>query len=108
MIPVMIHQRARSHKQNRDFQTAVNVYEDLLQRFPSYSQLPQAMVEAAECYRLMGRLRQARALLERAKRYAATRALASRELQRIETLERASRRRARPSAADSYEAAEAF
>lgn len=107
VLPNAVHQLARSYRQRNDCQNAVTHYQDLFQRFPSYAQLPQALVEAADCQRRLGRLRQARTLLERAQRYASTRAVASRELQRIETLERATRRRARP-ATDSYEAAEAF
>jgi TolA-binding protein len=108
VLPNAVHQLARSYRQRNDCQNAVTHYSDLFQRFPSYAQLPQALVEAADCQRRLGRLRQARTLLERAQRYASTRAVASRELQRIETLERASRRRASPAAADSYEAAEAY
>lgn len=108
VLPNAVHQLARSYRQRNDCQNAVTHYQDLMQRFPSYAQLPQALVEAADCQRRLGRLRQARTLLERAQRYASTRAVASRELQRIETLERASRRRARPASADSYEAAEAY
>lgn len=107
VLPNAVHQLARSYRQRNDCRNAVTHFEDLFERFPSYAQLPQALVEAADCQRRLGRLRQARTLLERAQRYASTRAVASRELQRIETLERASRRRARP-AADSYEAAEAY
>ncbi len=108
ILPNSVHQLARSYRQQNDCQNAVTHYQDLLQRFPSYAQLPQAMIEAADCQRRLGRLRQARTLLERAQRYASTRATASRELQRIETLERASRRRAAPAAVDAYEAAEAY
>lgn len=108
VYPNAVHQLARNYRRSNDCQNAVTHYQDLLQRFPSYAQLPQALVEAADCQRRLGRLRQARTLLERAQRYASTRAVASRELQRIETLERASRRRAAPAAADAYEAAEAY
>ena len=101
-----VHQLARSQRQANACREALGTYRDLFQRFPSYAQTPQALVEAADCQRRVGSLREARRLLEQARRFSTTEAVAIRELRRIETLERASRRSAvktaEPASVETY------
>ena len=104
-----VHQLARSYRRQGQCGQAVTQYENLFSNHPSYAQIPQALIESADCHRQLNRLRDARQLLERARRFASTQAAASRELVRIETLERATRRRApSPASADSVDAPAGF
>lgn len=107
LVPAALFSLARRHRENDACPTATQHYEDLIRRFPDAPQVPQALVEAADCFRRMGSTTRARELLERAERYASTRAVATRELRRLETL-RAARRRAAPSAVDSFDSSEAY
>ncbi|MAQ19893.1 MAG: hypothetical protein CMN30_34450 [Sandaracinus sp.] len=107
-LPNAIHQLARSYRQQGECRSAITQYQNLLTNHPSYAQTPQALIEAADCLRQVGRLRDARTYLERAQRFASTRAAASRELVRIETLERATRRRSAAPSADFEAPAEAY
>lgn len=107
LVPVSLFALARRHRENGACQTATQHYEDLIRRFPDAPQVPQALVEAADCFRRLGSTTRARELLERAERFASTRAVATRELRRLDTL-RAARRRAAPAATDSFEASEAY
>lgn len=106
LLPSALHHLARSHRSRGACGTALQHFNRLFERFPAYAQLPQALLEAADCHRRQGSLRDARLLLTRAAGYASTQAAAERELQRIETLQRAQRRAApAPAQADSMESA---
>ncbi len=111
LLPSAQHHLARSHRQRGACAAAVNHYERLFQRYPAYGLLPQALIEAADCYRRVGRYSEARAHLHRAAGYNSTSAAARRELTRLDTIERAARRqntinRAQPQSHDSPSAAE--
>jgi TolA-binding protein len=92
LLPSAQHHLARSHRQRGACAAAVNHYERLFQRYPAYGLLPQALIEAADCYRRVGRYSEARAHLHRAAGYNSTSAAARRELTRLDTIERAARR----------------
>ncbi len=111
LLPSAQHHLARSHRQRGACAAAVNHYERLFQRYPAYGLLPQALIEAADCYRRVGRYSEARAHLHRAAGYNSTSAAARRELTRLDTIERAARRqntinRAQRQSHDSPSAAE--
>lgn len=106
LLPSALHHLARSHRRRGACSTALQHFGRLFERYPAYAQLPQALLEAADCHRREGNLSQARTLLFRAEGYASTQAAAQRELQRIETIQRAQRRSApAPAQADSIESA---
>jgi len=102
LIPSALHHLARSERSARNCPAAVRSYERLLRQHPSYSGVPEAMIEAASCYERMGRLADARRWLERARTRPAVAARANRQLAIIAQRERASDRV--PAAADSAEA----
>ncbi|MCU0676587.1 MAG: hypothetical protein MUE69_27815 [Myxococcota bacterium] len=105
LAPRALHQSARSRANAGDCRGAVRVYSDLFARFPAYSELPRALVEAAACQRQLGNLAQARTLLVRAEGYPSTQADAQRELRRLSTVQQAHRRAQRsipaPASVDS-------
>lgn len=105
LAPRALHQSARSRANAGDCRGAVRVYSDLFARFPAYSELPRALVEAASCQRQLGNLAQARTLLVRAEGYPSTQVDAQRELRRLSTVQQAHRRAQRsapaPSSVDS-------
>ena len=106
LLPSAQHHLARSHRSRGACSTALRHYTLLFERYPAYAQVPQALLEAADCHRREGNLSAARTLLYRAAGYASTEASAQRELRRIETLQRAQRRSApAPAQADSVESA---
>lgn len=92
LAPRALHQSARSRANAGDCRGAVRVYSDLFARFPAYTELPRALVEAAACQRQLGNLSQARTLLVRAEGYPSTQADAQRELRRLSTVQQAHRR----------------
>jgi len=110
LAPRALHQSARSRANAGDCQGAVRVYSDLFARFPAYSELPRALVEAASCQRQLGNLAQARTLLVRAEGYPSTQADAQRELRRLSTVQQAHRRaqRSAPAPSSVDEAAAAY
>jgi hypothetical protein len=110
LAPRALHQSARSRASAGDCRGAVRVYSDLFARFPAYSELPRALVEAASCQRELGNLSQARTLLVRAEGYPSTQADAQRELRRLSTVQQAHRRaqRSAPAPSSVDEAAAAY
>lgn len=107
LVPSAIHHLARSHRANGACAQAVRQYESLLSRFPTYPGAGSAMIEAADCYRRMGRLADARRWLVRAQSHSAVAATARREAARIDAMDRASRRPAAATAAEADVEAEA-
>jgi hypothetical protein len=106
LAPRALHQTARSHATRGDCAGAVRVYSSLFTRYPAYTELPRALVEAADCQRRLGNVSQARTLLVRAEGYPSTQADAQRELRRLSTVQQAQRRaRSMPSAPASVDEA---
>ncbi|MCB9636310.1 MAG: hypothetical protein H6721_29715 [Sandaracinus sp.] len=104
LAPQALHRNARSRATNGDCAGAVRMYTDLFTRYPAYSDLPSALIEAGRCQRTLGNLSQARTLLVRAEGYTSTRAEAQRELRRLSTVQAASRRsRSMPSSPASLD-----
>jgi hypothetical protein len=101
LAPRALHQSARGRANAGDCRGAVRVYSDLFARFPAYSELPRALIEAASCQRQLGNLAQARTLLVRAEGYPSTQADAQRELRRLSTVQQAHRRAQRSAPAPS-------
>lgn len=108
LAPRALHQSARSRANAGDCRGAVRVYSDLFARFPAYSELPRALVEAASCQRELGNLSQARTLLVRAEGYPSTQADAQRELRRLGTMQQALRRARSAPAPSSVDQAAAY
>ena len=104
--PTTIHNTARDSRARGDCSAALTSYRRLFRQFPNYSGRSQAFLEAADCYRRLGQIAQARTLLEQASRFASTRTAARRELMRIHSTERARRRPAADTTAS--EEAESF
>ncbi|MEM9071313.1 MAG: hypothetical protein AAGE52_22595 [Myxococcota bacterium] len=105
LLPNAIHHLARSHKARGACRTALTHYETLIDQHRAYQDLPQALLEMADCYRRVGNLNRAETILIRAEGYGSTRERAQRERRRIQTLQRAQRRAApTPSSSDSLEA----
>ena len=90
-------QLARNHRAEGDCGNSVIHYEDLLRRFRSAAEVPRALIEAADCYRRLGRLSDAERLLQRATVYASSRQAAQRGLIRLNTIRAAQRRQERAS-----------
>ena len=88
-LPTALHRQARSQRAAGDCRTAVRSYEQLLSRYRTYAQAPEAMIEAAGCYRRLGQLSTARRWLERASQTSRVRAQAQRELAELSAAERA-------------------
>ena len=106
LLPSALHHLARSHRQRGACAAAVQHYANLFRRFPDYRQVPEALLESVDCHRRLGRLREARRLLNQAARFSRTQAEAQRELRRLDTLDRAQRAPARAMpAAESYDSA---
>lgn len=109
LAPRALHQSARSRSSAGDCRGSLRVYSDLFTRFPAYSELPRALVEAASCERQLGNLSQARTLLVRAEGYPSTQADAQRELRRLSTVQQAQRRaRSAPSQPASVDSTAAY
>lgn len=109
LAPRALHQSARSRSSAGDCRGSLRVYSDLFTRFPAYSELPRALVEAASCERQLGNLSQARTLLVRAEGYPSTQADARRELRRLSTAQQAQRRaRSAPSQPASVDSNAAY
>ncbi len=67
VIPSALHHLARSQRAGGNCAAAVRTYERLLAQHPGYSGTGEAMIEGAGCYQRIGRLDDARRLLERAR-----------------------------------------
>jgi hypothetical protein len=87
LLPTALHQLARSNARANSCVSAVNSYESLIERYPTYSSRPQAMIEAADCYRRLGRIDRERRMLERAMREPVVAAQAEQELTRLRVTE---------------------
>lgn len=109
LVPSALHHLARSQRAAGDCRGAVRSYDNLLSRHGSYGGAPDAMIEAADCYRRLGQLSQARRLLERAAQNRAVASRAQRELAELSAAERAHQRagQAQPAEAEAEAAAEA-
>lgn len=101
-LPSVLHHLARSRRHQSNCRGAVGTYERLLRDHPTYSGRGEAMVEAAACYRQLGRLSQARRWAEAGRSVRGASAAAGRELALIAMAERAQDR-----AAEAVEAAPA-
>lgn len=99
-----LHASAQSHRAGGDCAQAVRTYEQLFAQHPGYGDLPRALLDAADCQRRLGRITAARRLLVRAEGYPSTEAEARRELQRLETVQQATRRRAAPASPAAVDA----
>lgn len=107
LVPSALHHLARSLREAGDCRAAVRSYDNLLSQHGSYRGAPDAMIEAADCYRRLGQLSQARRLLERASQNAGVAARAQRELSRLAVAEREHRRASQAGAAAEAAPAEA-
>lgn len=67
VVPSALHHLARSQRAAGSCAAAVRTYERLLGQHPAYSGSGEAMIEGAGCYQRLGRLSDARRLLERAR-----------------------------------------
>jgi TolA-binding protein len=92
LLPSALHHLAQSQRAAGDCRAAVGSYEQLLSRYRAYSGAPNAMIEAADCYRRIGQLSQARRWLEVAQGNPAVASAAQRELSRLAAAERATDR----------------
>lgn len=92
LLPSAMHHQARSERAIGNCRAAVRTYEQLLGRYSSYSGAPEAMIEAADCYRRMGQYGPARRWLERASGQPSVAARARRELTVLAARERAAER----------------
>jgi len=95
LVPSALHHIAQSYRAGGSCGPALTRYEDLLRRFPGYGQAPQAMMEAADCYRRLGQLSAARRWVSRAQSYSATADAARRELLRLDSMESGANRSSR-------------
>lgn len=108
LLPSALHQLARSQSASNNCRGAVRTYERLLGQHRHYSGAPEAMIEAAVCYRRLGRISDSRRLLERARTSPSVAARARRELVDLGERERAMDRGTLPAErAEPVQAAEA-
>ncbi len=63
--PSALHHMARCEKRRGRCANAVTRYEALIDRYPSYADRNDALYEAAQCYKRLGRFDRARTLLQR-------------------------------------------
>jgi len=84
-----LHQRARSLLDRDQCSQSVQLYRKLLTSYPGYSDTPEAILEASDCYQRLGRYDEARMHLRQASTYPAARQGAQR---RLRSLKGASRR----------------
>lgn len=101
LLPSALHHQARSERAIGNCRAATRSYERLLGRYASYSGAPEAMIEAADCYRRLGQLSAARRWLERAQTQPSVAARARQQLQALAARERAGERGPDPAAAES-------
>jgi TolA-binding protein len=92
LVPSALHHLARSYRRAGRCNMAEPQYRALMSRYPSYSGTPRAIMELADCYRILGRLSDARATFEQAQRHASVATEARRELLRVRQMERAANR----------------
>ncbi|MCA9607182.1 MAG: tetratricopeptide repeat protein [Myxococcales bacterium] len=90
VVPSALHHLARSQRAAGNCAAAVRTYERLLSQHPTYSGNGEAMIEGAGCYDRLGRLSDARRLLERARNVPSVANDANRMLAVIAQRERAS------------------
>ncbi len=107
LLPSAMHHQARSERAVGSCGAAVRTYEGLLARYPAYSGRPEAMIEAADCYRRLGQLSAARRHLERASQVPSVASRAQQELTRLAMAERAADRQPASATSVAAEPAEA-
>ena len=104
LLPPALHHLARSQRGANNCAAAVRTYEQLLARHRGYAGSPEAMIEAADCYRRIGRLSDARRWLTEAQSHGAVASRARRDLTTIAAAERAHEAVNEPGDAEATEA----
>lgn len=87
-----LHEKAKSFLAQGQCARSVELYRRLLTTYPGYSRAPQAIVEASDCYRRLGRYDEARAHLQQAMTYRVARRQAEQRLQSLESEMRSARK----------------
>lgn len=89
LLPSALHHLANSQRSSGDCAAAVRSYDRLLTQHSTYSGSAEAMMETADCYRRMGRISDARRMLEQAQTRPSVATRARRELADLGARERA-------------------